>query len=176
MTDWNDPHRLPRYAVPHRYGVTITPDLLSSTFTGEIVIDVEVTEEGHNTLVLNAIELEIHSATIDNQQAEFHLDPSTERLIMSTDTALEIGPHQITISFTGTINDKLRGFYRSSFTDEDGQQHVIGTTQMQSTDCRRAFPCWDEPDFKAVFEITLNIRPEDTAVSNSPEASDSPTR
>jgi len=169
MTDWNDPHRLPRYAVPHRYGVTITPDLLSSTFTGEIVIDVEVTEEGHNTLVLNAIELEIHSATIDNQQAEFHLDPSTERLIMSTDTALEIGPHQITISFTGTINDKLRGFYRSSFTDEDGQQHVIGTTQMQSTDCRRAFPCWDEPDFKAVFEITLNIRPEDTAVSNSPE-------
>ena len=168
-TDWNDPHRLPRFAVPHRYGVTITPDLPSATFTGDVVIDVEVTEEGHNTFVLNAIELEIHSVAIDNQPAEFHLDPSTERLIMSTDAALGIGQHQVNISFTGTINDKLRGFYRSSFTDDDGREHVIGTTQMQSTDCRRAFPCWDEPDFKAVFGITLNIRPEDTAVSNSPE-------
>ena len=54
-----------------------------------------------------------------------------------------------------SLNDKLRGFYRSTFTDADGTEQVIATTQMQATDCRRAFPCWDEPEFKAVFAITL---------------------
>jgi puromycin-sensitive aminopeptidase len=120
-------------------------------------------------LVLNAIELDIHSAEIDGVPATAELDASTERLTLSSNEELDIGSHQVTITFTGTINDKLRGFYRSSFTDDAGNEHVIGTTQMQSTDCRRAFPCWDEPDFKAAFGITLNVRPTDTAVSNSPE-------
>lgn len=120
-------------------------------------------------LVLNAIELDIHSAEIDGVPATAELDASTERLMLSSNEELDIGSHQVTIAFTGTINDKLRGFYRSSFTDDAGNEHVIGTTQMQSTDCRRAFPCWDEPDFKAAFGITLNVSPTDTAVSNSPE-------
>ena len=71
--------------------------------------------------------------------------------MLSSEAELNVGEHQVAISFTGTINDKLRGFYRSSFTDDEGNEQVIGTTQMQSTDCRRAFPCWDEPDFKAAF-------------------------
>ena len=119
--------------------------------------------------MLNAIELDIHSAEVDGIPATAVLDASTERLTLSSDEEFDVGPHQVKISFAGTINDKLRGFYRSSFTDADGVEHVIGTTQMQSTDCRRAFPCWDEPDFKAAFGITLNVRPTDTAVSNSPE-------
>ena len=57
------------------------------------------------------------------------------------------------------LNDKLRGWYRSTFNDDDGTEHVIATTQMQATDCRRAFPCFDEPDFKAVFDITLVVEP-----------------
>ena len=69
----------------------------------------------------------------------------------------------------GTINDKLRGFYRSTYTDDDGREHVIATTQMQATDARRAFPCWDEPDFKAVFGITLVVAEDLLAVSNGPE-------
>ena len=79
------------------------------------------------------------------------------------------GEHSVEITFTGVLNDKLRGFYRSTFRDADGDEQVIATTQMQATDCRRAFPCWDEPDFKAVFSITLVIEPELLAVSNGPE-------
>ena len=168
-TEWNDPHRLPRFALPRRYGVTITPDLPSATFEGDVIVDIDVTEPDHRVLILNAIELEIHSVAIDGQPATFELDTTTERLTISRNNTLEVGSHQVTIAFSGTINDKLRGFYRSSFTDGDGNEHVIGTTQMQSTDCRRAFPCWDEPDFKAAFGITLNVRQTDTAVSNSPE-------
>jgi puromycin-sensitive aminopeptidase len=75
----------------------------------------------------------------------------------------------MTISFAGILNDKLRGFYRSTYSDADGVEQVIATTQMQSTDCRRAFPCWDEPEFKAVFGITLDIADGLDAISNGPE-------
>ena len=75
----------------------------------------------------------------------------------------------IEIAFTGTLNDKLRGWYRSTYRDAQGNEQVIATSQMQSTDCRRAFPCFDEPDFKAVFDITLVVQPQFLAVSNAPE-------
>ena len=173
-TAWTDPHRLPRFALPQRYDITITPHLPSASFTGDVTINVDVTEPGHRTLILNAIELDIVSADIDGAPVSFSLDASTERLMLSSETELDVGEHQVLISFTGMINDKLRGFYRSSFTDDEGNEQVIGTTQMQSTDCRRAFPCWDEPDFKAVFGITLVVRDCDTAVSNSPEVEREP--
>ena len=79
------------------------------------------------------------------------------------------GQAELEIEFTGILNDQLLGFYRSTFTDVDGVEQAIATTQFEATDARRAFPCWDEPDFKAVFSITLVI-PEDLfAVSNGPE-------
>ena len=74
----------------------------------------------------------------------------------------------MTCRFTGTLNDKLRGFYRSTYTDDAGETHTIATTQLESVDARRAFPCWDEPDRKAVFEVTLTIDRDDDAFSNSP--------
>ena len=77
--------------------------------------------------------------------------------------------------FRGTLNDKLRGFYRSTFTDADGNEQVIATTQMQATDCRRAFPCWDEPDLKAVFGVTLVVPDDLLAISNGPEVEREPT-
>ena len=74
----------------------------------------------------------------------------------------------MTCRFTGTLNDKLRGFYRSTYTDDAGETHTIATTQFESVDARRAFPCWDEPDRKAVFEVTLTIDRDVDAFSNSP--------
>ncbi|MSZ55112.1 MAG: M1 family peptidase, partial [Actinobacteria bacterium] len=97
----------------------------------------------------------------------FTLHEESERLIIAASPA--VGPCTIQISFTGILNDKLRGFYRSTFTDDSGVVRTIATTQMQSTDCRRAFPCFDEPDFKAVFAIDLTIKSEFLAVSNSSE-------
>ena len=73
------------------------------------------------------------------------------------------------IRFRGILNDKLRGFYRSTYIDDAGVEQVIATTQMQATDCRRAFPCWDEPAFKAVFGITLDVEDGLTAISNGAE-------
>ena len=119
--------------------------------------------------MLNAAELEVERCLVDGGPAEHRLDDETERLFIRPVADLVPGEHTVEIAFTGVLNDKLRGFYRSTFQDEDGVERVIATTQMQATDCRRAFPCWDEPDFKAVFGITLVVEPDLLAVSNGRE-------
>ncbi len=161
-----NPYRLPRTVAPHRYTIALEPDLAAATFTGHLIIDAVVADDT-DTLVLNAAELAVEHVVVNGQEASFRLDDGTERLII--DAALEQGPAAVEIMFSGVLNDKLRGWYRSTFRDADGNEHVIATSQMQSTDCRRAFPCFDEPDFKAVFDITLIVEPHLTAVSNGPE-------
>ncbi|MFT7393060.1 MAG: puromycin-sensitive aminopeptidase, partial [Candidatus Azotimanducaceae bacterium] len=101
--------------------------------------------------------------------ATAELVEETDRLIVRTAAPIATGSATMNISFAGILNDKLRGFYRSTYNDADGAEQVIATTQMQSTDCRRAFPCWDEPEFKAVFGITLDIADGLDAISNGPE-------
>jgi puromycin-sensitive aminopeptidase len=149
----------------------LEPDVANASFTGTVSIDVAVTD-GVERIMLNADELEIGSVRVAGKDATFHLEPATERLII--DAAAEAGDATIDIDFTGTLNDKLRGWYRSTFKDESGAEQVIATTQMQATDCRRAFPCFDEPEFKAVFEVTLVVDPEMLAVSNGAELSREP--
>ena len=162
----NNPFRLPRTVLPSRYVVSLTPDLDAATFTGTVAIAAHATAAA-SEIVMNAIELDIASVSVNGVPASFSLHEESERLII--DAAVTQGPCDIAISFTGILNDKLRGFYRSTFTDDSGVVRTIATTQMQATDCRRAFPCFDEPDFKAVFAIDLTIKSEFLAVSNSSE-------
>jgi len=161
-----NPYRLPRNVAPHRYTLALEPDLAAATFKGHVIIDANVNEAAAG-IVLNAIELDIHSVKVDGDDAPFTLHESTERLVI--DHPVAVGTAVVEITFTGTLNDKLRGWYRSTYRDADGNEQVIATSQMQATDCRRAFPCFDEPDFKAVFDITLVIEPHLLAVSNGPE-------
>jgi puromycin-sensitive aminopeptidase len=165
-----DPHRLPRTAIPRHYQIRLRPNLEDASFTGDVRVEFEI-EAPTSSLVLNAIELQIHNCSVNGVNAEFLTDPATERLFVILNTELPVGRHEVLIGFTGVLNDRLRGFYRSTYRDEAGKERVIATTQMQSTDCRRAFPCWDEPDFKATFGVTLEVEPGLLAVSNSPEIS-----
>ncbi len=161
-----DPYRLPRSVLPRHYDVTLDPELAAGTFTGTVSITVDVVY-AVDRIVVNAIELDIRTVTVDGLAAGFHLDEETERLVI--DYASGAGPARIDIAFAGLLNDKLRGFYRSTYRDDDGVEHVIACSQMQATDCRRAFPCFDEPDFKATFGITLVVDDAMLAVSNGPE-------
>jgi puromycin-sensitive aminopeptidase len=163
-----DPHRLPRHTRPLRYDVTLEPNLAAATFIGTTDIDV-VTDEATDELVLNAIDLEIGTVTIDGAPAMVAFDDVHERVALRLVGGIAPGDHRVHVEFTGVLNDRLRGFYRSTYRDPDGVERVIATTQMQSTDCRRVFPCWDEPDFKAVFGIRLVIDHDLFAVSNGAE-------
>jgi len=165
-----DPHRLPRHVLPRRYDLVLTPDLANASFTGNVVITADVVASTR-LIALNAAELDIETVFVDGQPAPFALDDDRERLLIGALTDVGPGYTTIDITFRGTLNDKLRGFYRSTYRDEDGTEHVIACSQMQSTDCRRAFPCFDEPDFKAVFGVTLMVDDGIMAVSNGPEIS-----
>ncbi len=99
---------------------------------------------------------------------ETELQTEAERVKGKASKLLKPGNAFIGISFNGILNDKLRGFYRSIFHDEAGAQKTIATTHFEATDARRAFPSFDEPDFKARFNITLDIENNHLAVSNWP--------
>src|ERR687897_899397 len=151
-TDAN-PHRLPRTVVPRRYDLTLEPDLDAATFGGHE----STAEVGGERLV-----------------AAVALDDESERATLSFERELPAGEATLHLRFRGVLNDKLRGFYRSTFTDDAGVERVLATTQMEATDARRAFPCWDEPDAKSVFGITLVVPGDLLAISNAGELDRTP--
>jgi puromycin-sensitive aminopeptidase len=167
-----NPHRLPRTVLPHRYDLTLEPDLASATFAGAESVEVEVAEPT-TEIVLNSIDIEIDEATVEvageRMVASVTLDDEAERATLTFDRAVPAGPAVMHLRFRGVLNDKLVGFYRSTFTDDSGATQVLATTQMEATDARRAFPCWDEPDAKAVFGVTLVVPGDLLAVSNAGE-------
>ena len=158
----------PRVARPTRYDLRLRPSLDEATFVGSVAIQLDI-EHDTSQLVLNAAELTIDACSVGGIVATWELDESTDRMIITPSQPITAGTATLNIEFAGILNDKLRGFYRSTYVDDAGTQHVIATTQMQSTDCRRAFPCWDEPEFKAVFGVTLDVAEGLTAISNGPE-------
>jgi puromycin-sensitive aminopeptidase len=172
--------RLPPGVVPKRYAIRLAPDLSAATFDGDEQIEIEISE-ARTSIVLNVTELEIHQAMLsigwqsegaepDGEHAlSIALDEAAEFLTLGAPETITPGKYTLSIGFSGILNDKLCGFYRSTFQDDDGNERVIATTQFEETDARRAFPCFDEPALKAVFSITLDVPPGQFAVSNSGE-------
>ncbi|MDP9331053.1 MAG: M1 family metallopeptidase [Actinomycetota bacterium] len=170
-----DRYRLPRTVEPFRYDLTLQPDLEAATFSGTVEVAVMV-HEHVDQVVLNAVELEIDSGTITGRNdvaiaiSDVAFDEELQRATLTLAEPVEPGEWVLRLGFRGVLNDQLRGFYRSTYTDDEtGETHVIATTQFEAADARRAFPCWDEPDHKAVFGVTLIVPEGLLAISNGPE-------
>ena len=171
--------RLPATVRPEHYQVTLEPDLEAFTFAGRESVEVSV-QEATAEIVLNAAELSVLSARVESQQNgevianRIEYDEGSERVTLGFPVDVQAGAATLHIEFTGTLNDQLRGFYRSSYTAADGSERHLATTQFEATDARRAFPCWDEPSVKASFEVTLVAPSELEAISNMPIAGEEP--
>ena len=171
-------YRLPTTVVPSRYDIRLEPDLEAATFAGEETIAIAVSEPV-SEIVLNAAELTVQSASVTVADGAVvpgsaALETEPERVRLRFPSPIPAGEHRLTIAFTGTLNDRLRGFYRSTYTDAAGVSHIIAATQFEATDARRCFPCWDEPALKAVFAATLVIPEGLVAVSNTRIAGETP--
>jgi puromycin-sensitive aminopeptidase len=172
--------RLPKTVTPERYAIRLTPDLTSWTFAGEETVTISI-HEPVGEIRLNAAELVIQSVTIRDEsgkvvEGSVTLEPEIEQARFGFSAELKPGKADLSIQFAGILNDKLHGFYRSTYRGADGQTKPLASTQFESTDARRAFPCWDEPEFKAVYQVTLVVEENLTAISNASVAREAPLR
>ncbi len=166
-------HRLPDTVRPEKYSIELRPNLKAFSFDGSESIRIQVARPT-KTIALNAEGLEVREATVSSSKGgsrpatSIDFDSKREVLQLNFAESIPSGPATLRLSFSGTLNDELAGFYRSRYTMSDGKQGYMAATQFESTDARRAFPCWDEPGAKATFEVSLVVPEGMTAVSNTP--------
>ena len=166
------PYRLPTTVHPLHYRLRFEPDIEAGTFSGSVDITAEA-DESTETIVLNSLDLTIGNVTVNQAgrtiAATATTDDESERLTLTLDQPVEPGELELAIDFSGPFNDQLVGPYLSQFTATDGERHQLVTTQFEATHARQCFPCWDEPEMKATFQIDLVIDENHHAVANSAE-------
>ena len=159
--------RLPEIAVPENYQVSFAPDFEKDNFAGEETIQLQVLKST-SQIVLNSAEISFEEATVSTggttQKANVALDKAKEMATLSFEKEIQPGPASIHIKYTGILNDELRGLYLG----KDKQARKYAVTQFEATDARRAFPSFDEPAYKATFDISV-IADKDMAAA-SPES------
>ena len=164
--------RLPTTVVPDHYDLTFTIDLAHARFDGRTGIDVRVTQPTDH-IKLHALELDITSATVSargqSQKASVAINAEDQTATLTVPKSLPAGAARIDIEYGAPLNDKLRGLYLSK-----GRDRSYAVTQFESTDARRAFPGFDEPAFKATFDLTVVADRGDTAISNGRIVADTP--
>lgn len=157
---------------PINYRLEFEPILAGSVFRGTAEILVEC-DGAATEMTLNAAELDIRSCSVETDSG---LLPARTVLRADREEMRVIPPEPVEgrctlhIGFTGILNDRLLGFYRSKYKDGSKIKY-LATTQFEAADARRAFPCWDRPDAKATFEISIVCGAGLTAISNMPEVS-----
>jgi len=165
--------RLPEIAVPDHYKLTFSPDFTKNDFAGDETITVRLLKPT-SQIVLNAAEIDFQEATITSghstQKATVTLDKDKETATLAVDHPIPPGPATIQTRYHGILNDQLRGFYLGK--DSDGRKYAA--TQFEATDARRAFPSFDEPAYKAIFDVTVVTDDGLTVISNTKVVSDTP--
>ena len=163
--------RLPQVARPDNYKLTFTPDLEKATFEGEETITIQVLKPT-TEITLNAAEIDFHEVIITSggttQRARVTPEPDKEMVALSFEKPLPAGPATVHIVYTGILNDEMRGLYLG--TDDHGRKYAA--SQFEATDARRAFPSFDEPEYKATFDITAIADKGLVAISNQKIVSD----
>jgi aminopeptidase N len=165
--------RLPEVAAPDNYRLFFTPDLDKATFEGDETISIRVLKPTAE-ITLNAADLDFHEVTISGsgstQTAKITPETEKEMVVLSIEKPLSAGPATIHITYSGTLNNEMRGLYLGK--DDQGRKYAA--TQFEATDARRAFPSFDEPSYKATFDITAIADKGHVAISNQKVVSDTP--
>ena len=173
---WETSLHLPRHITPSHYSVLLHPNFETELFSGKVEIDISVTRTSQH-LLLHTKDHNITETKIKTKDGkELNISnafefPKYEFWVIQPEEPLQWGLYTVSLTFTGSLGsgNSLDGFYKSVYTNKKGEQVSIATTQFQPSDARKAYPCFDEPSFKAPFSVTL-VRPTIgyIALSNMP--------
>ena len=165
------PGKLPKEIVPTEYSIRIVPNIDKLTFTGTETVKLSV-RSSVRELVLNALELKITDASLDGKalpDSAIRIDEKNELLALRLPSDLAPGDHTLALSFTGKINQQGQGLFYMRYQEQgSGTKKIMLGTQFEATDDRRFFPCWDEPVFRARFQLTAVVPENWLGVSNMP--------
>ena len=169
------PGKLPKQVVPLEYSIRIVPNIDRLTFTGTETVKLDVRSPVRE-LMLNALEIEIANASIDDKpipKGAIKIDNKNELLTIALPSQLPAGLHMLALGFSGKINRQGRGLFYMRYQEEGtGAKKIALGTQFEATDARSFFPCWDEPSFRARFQLTAVVPENWLAVSNMPVESE----
>ena len=169
------PGKLPKDVVPTDYAVRIVPDIDKLTFAGTETVKLKVRRRVRQ-LVLNALELKIEAASIDGKElprSAIKIDSKNELLTLALSSELPTGEHTLALRFAGIINQQGQGLFYMRYQEQGtGARKIMLGSQFEATDARRFFPCWDEPVFRARFQLTAVVPENWLAVSNMPVESE----
>ena len=168
--------RLPSDIVPLSYNLQLVPFIIPDNFTISGTVSIELACFGDTTnITLHSKQKEINSLNVlDSSGTELaidskYLDPERDFLVVQMKDPLIAGSnYTLEIEFVSDLSEGLSGFYRSTYTENDGKKMTIATTHFEPTSARKAFPCFDEPALKATFEISLGRTRDMVALSNMP--------
>jgi len=165
------PGQLPKNVVPTAYRIELVPDLEHRAFSGSEEIEVDVAQPSA-TVTLNAVKLTITRAAIagtGGATAKVTFDEKKETATLHFANALSVGHHTLALNFSGPIPETPAGIYYNDYPTSAGERRML-VTQFEAIDARRMFPCWDEPLFKATFQLTVTLPADLAVVSNTPAA------
>ncbi|MEO6224615.1 MAG: M1 family metallopeptidase [Sphingomicrobium sp.] len=175
--DASIPTQLPRTAVPHHYVLTITPHAERMAFDAQVVIDLDVTQPT-STLVLNAVDLAFARASLTGRggtlAATTTMDADAQTASLAFGRTLQPGAYRLTIDYSGKINEQANGLFALDYKNPAGAQKRALFTQLEPADARRVAPSWDEPDYKATWQVNAIVPAGDMAVNNMPAVKTTP--
>src|SRR5215472_14305956 len=172
---YETPGKLRKQVVPTEYSIRVVPNIENFTFAGSEMVKLNVRSPTRQ-LVLNALELGIQKASVDGKELQasaIRIDKETELLTLRLPSELRVGDHVLTLRFTGKINQQGQGLFYMRYQEQGSNaRKVMLGTQFEATDARRFFPCWDEPAFRARFQLSVVVPEKWLAVSNMPVESE----
>ncbi|HEX2650888.1 MAG TPA: M1 family metallopeptidase [Burkholderiales bacterium] len=175
------PGKLPKDVVPSHYRLRIVPEAGNERFAGHAEIEIEV-KKPVDSIVLNASGLLFEAGILASGAASRALKAKPDFVSETVTLAPEkgmiaAGVYRLAIDYTGSISRYPQGFYRIDYKLNEGGRlvdKVMLATQMEPVHARKLFPGWDEPAFRATFEVSAIVGAGQTVVSNMPVASESP--
>ncbi|KAK3914792.1 Puromycin-sensitive aminopeptidase [Frankliniella fusca] len=168
--------KLPKSVIPTHYNLYLKPNLLTCTFEGKVTVTLKVNSPT-DQVKFHSIELELSDVELrtgDGKLLSIQLSSCNynESITLDVLGGLNVGLCTLSVKFKGVLDDNLRGFYQARYVSVDGEERVCAITQFEASKAHRCFPCWDEPAFKATFDITVCCPEDRVALSNMPISSE----